>query len=126
MSAWTDMEATGASYATRAKTDPIHNRTMIRAMAKGYLGTANARDPLASPLYGDLAGLPPLLIQCGDRETGLDDSKQLFEKARAAGIAAELEIYDDMIHVFQMFAADLPQGRTALMSAGVFLRRAFA
>ena len=125
MSAWTDMEASGASYETRATADPMHNRAMIKAMAKGYLGTADPRDPLASPLYGDLSGLPPLLIQCGDRETGLDDSKQLHDKAHAAGVASKLEIYDGMIHVFQMFAAELPQAETALESAGTFLLQAF-
>ena len=71
MSPWTDLAATGASYVSRAEADPIHQRAMILALAKNYLGgEGDPRDPLVSPLYADLAGLPPLLIQVGDRETG--------------------------------------------------------
>ncbi|HEY8356868.1 MAG TPA: alpha/beta hydrolase, partial [Ramlibacter sp.] len=79
MSAWTDLSASGASYETRAAADPIHQRPMIQAMARNYLGKErDARDPLVSPLHADatqLAGLPPLLLQVGDRETVLSDSE---------------------------------------------------
>src|SRR5258707_15864002 len=98
MSPWTDLAATGESYVSRADADPIHQRPMILALAKNYLGEhGDPRDPLASPLYADLAGLPPLLIQVGDRETVLDDSIAFADKARAAGVEAELEIWDNMI-----------------------------
>ena len=74
MSPWTDLAATGASYVSRAEADPIHQRPMILALAKNYLGgQGDPYDPLVSPLYADLAGLPPLLIQVGDSETVLDD-----------------------------------------------------
>ena len=86
MSPWTDLAATGSSYVSRAEADPIHQRSMILALAKNYLGgQGDPCDPLVSPLYADLAGLPPLLIQVGDRETVLDDSVMFAEKARAAG-----------------------------------------
>jgi len=124
MSAWTDLEATGRSYETLAARDPIHQRPMILALAKGYLGkTGNARDPLASPILGDLRGMPPLLMQCGGRETLLDDTVVFAEKARAAGVAVEVQIFDDMIHVFQMFAAELSEARRAIVSAGDFIRK---
>jgi acetyl esterase/lipase len=127
MSPWTDLTASGDSYRTRAESDPIHQRRMILAMAKGYLGSSGApTDPLASPLFGDVAGLPPLLIQVGDRETVLDDSRRLSAIAEAAGVPTKLEVWDGMIHVFQLFAADLPEAREAIASAGSFLLRALA
>jgi monoterpene epsilon-lactone hydrolase len=122
MSPWTDLAATGASYESRAKADPIHQRAMILALAKNYLGEeGDPYDPLASPLYAQLAGLPPLLIQTGDRETVLDDSTMLADTARAAGVDVELEIWDGMIHVFQMFP-EIPQARKAIASIAKFLR----
>ncbi|MDP9900967.1 alpha/beta hydrolase [Variovorax ginsengisoli] len=124
MSAWTDMTASGASYVTRAQSDPIHQRPMILAMARNYLGPdGDARDPLVSPLLADLAGLPPLLIQVGERETVLDDSTSFAAKARAAGVDVELEVWDGMIHVFQQFPAELSEAREALAAIGRFLRR---
>ena len=86
MSAWTDLTASGASYSTRADADPIHQRPMIVAMARNYLGKdGNAADPLVSPLFADLRGLPPLLAQVGDRETVLDDSRDFVARAKEAG-----------------------------------------
>ncbi len=125
MSPWTDLAATGESFTTRAERDPIHQRAMILALAKGYLAASGADPtaPLASPLYADLAGLPPLLVQVGDRETVLDDSRVLAARAREAGVAVELQVWDEMIHVFQLFAADLPEARDAIASAGAFLDR---
>lgn len=96
---------------------------MILALAKGYLGAqGDPRNPLASPLYADLAGLPPLLVQAGDRETVRDDSTMLADKARAAGVEVELQLWDGMIHVFQMFP-EIPQAAEAIASISAFLRR---
>ncbi|MGY3447291.1 alpha/beta hydrolase [Bradyrhizobium sp. USDA 4473] len=123
MSPWTDLTAAGASYESRAEADPIHQRAMILALAKNYLGEdADARDPLASPLYADLAGLPPLLVQVGDRETVRDDSMELAAKAKAAGVDVELQVWDGMIHVFQMFP-EIPQAGEAIASLANFLRK---
>ena len=124
MSPWTDLAATGASYVTRAEADPIHQRPMILALAKNYLGgQGDPRDPLVSPLYADLQGLPPLLIQVGDRETVLDDSVMLTDLARAAGVDVNLEVWDGMIHVFQMFGAELPEAHRAIASIAGFLNQ---
>ncbi len=124
MSPWTDLAATGPSYVSRAEADPIHQRSMILALAKNYLGgQGDPYDPLVSPLYADLAGLPPLLIQVGDRETVLDDSVMLTDLARAAGVDVSLEVWDGMIHVFQMFGAELPEARQAIASIAGFLNR---
>lgn len=122
LSPWTDLAATGASYETRSAADPIHQRPMILALARGYLGAADTRDPRASPLYGELHGLPPLLIQVGDRETVLDDATMFAGRAGAAGVTVELQVFDGMIHVFQQFAADLPEAREAIDDLGAFAR----
>jgi monoterpene epsilon-lactone hydrolase len=123
MSPWTDLAATGPSYVTRAEADPIHQRPMILALARNYLGgQGDPYDPLVSPLYADLQGLPPLLIQVGDRETVLDDSVMFADMARAAGIDVSLEVWDGMIHVFQMFG-ELPEARQAIASIAGFLDR---
>jgi monoterpene epsilon-lactone hydrolase len=122
MSPWTDLTASGASYESRAEADPIHQRAMILALAKNYLGKdGGSRNPLASPLYADLTGLPPLLVQVGDRETVRDDSVDLAARAKAAGTDVELQVWDGVIHVFQMFP-EIPQAREAIASLAVFLR----
>ena len=124
MSPWTDLAATGASYVSRAEADPIHQRAMILALAKNYLGgQGDPCDPLVSPLYADLGGLPPLLIQVGDRETVLDDSVMFADLARAAGVDVHLEVWDGMIHVFQMFGAELSEAHQAIASIAQFLNR---
>jgi epsilon-lactone hydrolase len=124
MSPWTDMEASGDSFETRAAADPIHQRPMIQALARAYLGReGDPRDPLASPIRGDLSGLPPLLVQVGDRETVLDDARILAERAKAAGVEATLEVWDGMIHVFQLYTGELPEAQDAVRRIGRFLRR---
>jgi monoterpene epsilon-lactone hydrolase len=124
MSPWTDLAATGASYVNRAEADPIHQRPMILALAKNYLGEqGDPRDPLVSPLYADLRGIPPLLIQVGDRETVFDDSTMFAERARAADVDIELQVWDGMIHVFQMFGAQLPEAHQAIAGIAKFINR---
>src|SRR6202011_3738005 len=122
MSPWTDLAATGASYVSRADADPIHQRPMILALARNYLGEGgDPCRPLASPLPAVLAGLSPLLIQVGDRETVLSDSTMFADKARAAGVDIELQVWDGMIHVFQMFGAELSEARQAIGAIARFL-----
>jgi monoterpene epsilon-lactone hydrolase len=122
LSAWTDLTADSDSYVTRAAADPIHQRSMILGTARSYLGdVGDPRYPLASPLFGELRGFPPVLLQVGDRETVLDDSKRFAEKARAAGVEVEIEVYDNMIHVFQQFAGIVPEAQQAIDSIGRFL-----
>jgi acetyl esterase/lipase len=124
MSAWTDLTASGNSYETRASADPIHQRPMIRAMARNYLGTAgDPKHPYVSPQFASLENLPPLLAQVGDRETVLSDTTDFIDKAKAAGVDAKAEVWPDMIHVFQQFPRELPQAREALQSIGAFLRQ---
>ena len=123
MSPWTDLSASGESYETRAASDPIHQRAMIQAMARNYLGASgDAAHPLASPLSAGLRGLPPLLIQVGDRETVLSDSTDFAARASRQGVQVQLQVWADMIHVFQQFPRELAEARAAISSIGVFLR----
>jgi len=124
LSPWTDLEARGASYETRAAADPIHQRKMILMMAGAYLDGADAAAPLASPLNADLSGLPPMLIQVGDRETVLSDSEDLAAAARGAGVPVVLQVWPEMIHVFQQFPDVLPEAGEAIEAIGAFLASA--
>ena len=122
LSPWTDMEGIGGSMTTKAKEDPIVQREMLLGMAKLYLGQQDPRTPLAAPLYADLRGLPPLLIQVGSAETLLDDSTRVTERAKAVGVKVDLEVWDQMIHVWQLFAPILPEGQQAIERIGQFIR----
>jgi acetyl esterase/lipase len=121
LSPWVDLEGTGDSMTSRDALDPMVHKPGLLEMAAHYLQGKNARDPLASPLYADLAGLPPMLIQVGTSETLFDDSTRLTAKAKAAGIDVTLEEWDEMIHVFQVFPV-LPEARQATEKIGTFIR----
>ncbi len=122
LSPWVDLEGTGESMKTRLHLDPIASPQGTNLLAQAYLGNRSRRTPLASPLYADLRGLPPLLIQVGDHEVLLDDSTRIAERARAAGIKVKLEIWPEMVHVWQLFASFLPEGRQAIEGIGAFIR----
>jgi len=121
-SPWVDMEATGESMRTMVN-DPMLSRALTLHFARFYLGTTDPRTPLASPLHAELRGLPPLLIQASRDEVLLDDATRITEKARRAGVDCELDLTDEVPHVWQIFAGILPEGQQALDRAGAFLRR---
>ncbi len=123
MSPWIDLEALGESMTSKAAVDPIVQRDGLLRMAALYLHGANPRTPLAAPLHAGLAGLPPLLVQVGGAETLLDDAKRLVQQARAAGVDATLDVWNDMIHVWQLFAPMLREGQDAIERIGDFVRR---
>jgi acetyl esterase/lipase len=123
LSPWVDLEGIGESMTTKAAVDPMVQRDGLLKMAAAYLAGQSARTPLASPLYANLSGLPPLLIQVGTAETLLDDSTRLAERARKAGVNVTLEPWEDMIHVWQAFASLLPEGRDAIERIGEFVKR---
>jgi acetyl esterase/lipase len=122
LSPWVDLAQTGGSYGARAAEDPSLSKAYLDRAARDYLGGADPRTPLASPLYGDLAGLPPLLIQVGTAEVLLDDSIRLADKARAAGVDTTLEVWPEMFHVWHRHAQQLPEARQAIAAIGDFLR----
>ena len=123
LSPWVDLEGEGASMKTRADVDPMVKRELVLGMAETYLAGGDPRQPLAAPLHAALEGLPPLLIHVGDHETLLDDSVRFAEKARVAGVDVTLEVWGEMVHVWHLFADELPQAQRAIERVGEFLRR---
>jgi acetyl esterase/lipase len=121
LSPWVDLEGLGESMNGKVADDPMVHKPMIEQMAKTYLGEGNVRDPLAAPLYGDLRGLPPLLIQVGSRETLLDDAVRIADKAKQAGVDVELDVWKGQIHVWQIFASRLDEGEKAIQKIGAFV-----
>ena len=122
MSPWTDLALTGESLRTRADADPMVTPAGMPQTAALYLAGADPRHTYASPLYADLHGLPPILIQVGDAEVILDDSTRFAARARLAGVDVTLEIWDEMPHVFQAFAGLLPEADQAVAQIGSWLR----
>jgi len=124
ISPWVDMEALGESFTDRAAADPTVQKATIQMMAQLYLGGADPRHPHAAPLYGDLRGLPPLLIQVGAAETLLDDSIALARKAGAADVIVDLQIWPEMIHIWHIYFPMLAAARRAIAAGGSFVRNA--
>ena len=108
---------------TKADVDPIVQKAGLLQMAAAYLGGKAPRTPLAAPLYADLSGLPPLLIQVGTAETLLDDASRLAERARKAGVTVSYEPWESMIHVWHLFAPMLDEGQQAIDRIGEFVRK---
>ncbi len=122
LSPWVDLEGIGESMTSKSAADPMVQKAGLVEMAKLYLGGKDPRTPLAAPLYADLTGLPPLLIQVGTAETLMDDASRIAERARKAGVKVDYQPYDNMIHVFQMFAPLLDEGQQAIDRIGEFIR----
>ena len=121
-SPWVDLEGTGGSMTAKAAVDPMVQQSYLIELAAAYLGGADPRSPLAAPLYADLKGLPPILIQVGSAETLLDDAVRLAGSAGAADVRVRLDVWPDMIHVWQLFYQQVAAGRRALAEAGAFIR----
>lgn len=120
-SPWTDLSLSGASIREQQITDPLLDPRYLRDSAAAYLGSAQPEDPLASPLFGVVGGLPPLLIQVGTDEVLLDDSRRFALAVADAGGAVRLEVWEGMHHVFQLNVERLGSARRALDNAGDFL-----
>ncbi len=123
ISPWVDMEATGETMTTRAGVDPMVQQAGILDMARLYLNGADPRAPMAAPIYADLNGLAPLLIQVGAAETLLDDALRLAKTAGAADVRVDLQIWPEMVHVWHLFHPELKAGLRAIADGGSFVRR---
>ena len=121
ISAYTDLAHTGPSIFTRVAADVVARPEWMENYAANYLGGADPRDPLASPLYADLTGLPPLLMQVGDAELIRDDTTRVAEKARAAGVNVRCEVWPEMIHVWHIRKPAFPEARAAVAQIAQFI-----
>jgi epsilon-lactone hydrolase len=122
ISPWVDMQSTGASMVDNAARDPTVQKAGILDFAGIYLAGADPRSPLASPIHGELRGLPPLLIQVGAVETLLDDALMLARAASLADVYVDLQIWPEMIHVWHQWFTQLGAGRRAIAAGGAFVR----
>jgi acetyl esterase/lipase len=123
VSPWTDLTMSGETLATKDAIDPIMHKGYLVELADAYLpAETDRKDPQVSPLYADLTGLPPMLIQVGSAETLLADATRFAAAAGAAGVPVTLEIWPHMIHAWHLWNAHLEPGRRALASAGSFIR----
>jgi len=121
MSPVTDLALTGESFETRAEADPYFTKSQVVGLVRSYLGESDPKNPLASPLYGDLTGLPPVRVHVGDDEVLLDDSRRYAERAVAACLYAKLDVWMGMAHGFVNSVGHLQAANQALSAIGAFL-----
>jgi len=122
VSAYADLAHTGESIRTRAGVDPLCPATWLACYADNYLCGADPRHPLASPIYADPSGLPPLLVQVGDAEVILDDSVRFATRAKAAGVPVNLSVWPEMLHVFPIFVGEFPEAEEGTAEIAAFFR----
>lgn len=124
ISPWVDMEGLGDSIDDNATRDPTVQKDLLLEIAKTYLNGADSRSPAAAPIYADLRGISPLLIQVGAVETLLDDAIRLARVAGLADVTVDLQIWPEMIHVWHLFHPELAAGRRAIEAGGAYIRSA--
>jgi phosphinothricin tripeptide acetyl hydrolase len=122
ISPWVDLTNSAESYKTKAESDPMLKKARLDLFAQAYLQGQMPAIPLASPVFADLEGLPPLLIQVGTDEVLFDDAKNLEDRARKAGLDVTLQVWDDMIHVWHYFFPVLTDARDAIARIGEFVK----
>ena len=125
LSPWTDLALTGDSIKLKLHEDPFISPDKLMFSSILYLGKIDPKNPFASPLYADFKGLPPLCIQVGSAEILLDDATRLAKRAKEAGVEVQLDIWEDMIHVFQSFAVIAPEGTEGINKIGEFIKKFF-
>lgn len=126
ISPWADLTQSGASYRTKADTDPMISKAGLDQNALMYLGGLDARDPLASPVFGDFEGVAPVLIQTGSEEALLSDSITMADVLAHARVDVRLEVWPEMIHVFHAWGGGLQAARRAIRLAGAWMEDRFA
>jgi acetyl esterase/lipase len=126
LSPWTDLTLSGRSWTTNARRDLLLSAVKLGQMGRLYLGDADPRTPLASPMFADLAELPPLLIQVGGDEALLSDGEEVALRAKAAGVEVELEVWPGMFHVWHLTSQVIPEARQAIERVGTFVQARLA
>jgi acetyl esterase/lipase len=122
LSPWTDLTMSGDSIITKKNVDPLITPQLIEIFAKRYYEDTDPTNPLISPLFADLTGFPPTLIQVGTNEVLMDDSSRLAQKMSKAGVTVQLEIYNDMMHVWQYLGGIVPEANKAIDEIGEFIK----
>ncbi len=125
LSPWLDLAATGETMESHNDIDPWFSAEYVPHVTRHYCDDSELTNPLVSPVYADVAGLPPICIQVGSDEILLSDSTRLADKFEAAGIDVDLEIWDDMWHVFQAFVGVMPESRRAIEKLGSHIKSRF-
>jgi acetyl esterase/lipase len=125
-SPWVDLTITADTYDTNAESDKLFSRTSAEEAAPAYLDGADPMNPIASPLFGDWDGAPPLLILVGDAEVLLDDSRKLAEVAKAAGVDVTLSVYPEMPHIWTMSYPAFPEAVEGVSEMAEFVARVTA
>lgn len=123
MSAWVDMTVSvGDTWESNRDKDPFFRQEIVAALAAGFLSGTDAKDPLASPLWADLKGMPPMYIQPGGDEGLAGENVKLAEAARLAGVDTEIEVFSEQLHVFQMAAGWAPEADEAIRKLAAWVR----
>ena len=125
-SPWVDLTITADTYDTNAESDKLFSRTSAEEAAPAYLGGADPMNPIASPLFGDWDGAPPLLILVGDAEVLLDDSRKLADVAKSAGVDVTLSVYPEMPHIWTMSYPAFPEAVEGVTEMAEFVSRVTA
>ncbi len=123
ISPWADLSATGESMHENAHHDPMIPVSLLKFLAKIYAGEHSPHDPMLSPVYADYSGLPPILVQVGSTEVLLSDAQRVVAAAQRAGIPVQLTVYPEMMHVFQVMAHIIPEGKDAVREIGRFVHK---
>ena len=123
LSPWTDLTNSVPSRISNDAADDMLKAEFCVPVSEMYRAGADPQDPLVSPLFGDYAGMPPLLVHVSDTEILLDDSLQVVDKARAAGVLVELEVWSRLPHVWHITAPFVPEAREAIAQIGAFVKR---
>ncbi len=122
LSPWTDLTLSGESIETKKDKDPLITRHLLEIFSKRYYADSDPKDPLISPLFADVKGFPPTLIQVGGHEVLFDDSIRMAQKMNKAGVQVRLEIYENMMHVWQFFGGIVPEANQAIEEIGEFVK----
>ena len=122
LSPWTDLTLSGDSIQSKKDKDPLITPHLLSIFSKRYIGEADPTDPLVSPHFADVKGFPPTLIQVGSNEVLFDDSIRMAQKMNKAGVKVQLEIYDNMMHVWQYLGGIVPEANKAIDEIGEFVQ----
>jgi acetyl esterase/lipase len=122
ISGWFDMALTGASYETNREKDPAFAKAAVDWLVTNFIGDGDRLDPEVSALYADLAGFPPVFLQAGADETLVDESRMFAERARQAGVETRLDVFEGMLHSFQMMAGRAPEADDAIGRFATWVR----